>query len=74
MMSDIGIDCETDHPLKDLFLRKLREKDVAYISERLTKDYFEETMLLLKGNDNGSGNNLLIDLVRMAEPRQQGEF
>lgn len=48
-------DSEINHPLKDLFLRKLHEKDVAHIGDRMNSNFFEETMVLLNGKSKRHG-------------------
>lgn len=66
VISDSQVDEE--NPFRDLFLRKLREKDVAFISERMGKDFFQETILLM---GKASGDRHLVD--RLDKHVEQGE-
>lgn len=61
-------DSDLIDPLKDLFLRKLHEKDVAHIGERMKCNILEETMVLLSGKTGCMGTpNVTDNTVRITD-------
>lgn len=77
VISDKSDGSELNHPLKDLFLRTLREKDVNYISERLKNDFFDETIALLNGKHDDrvtTMSEVHMELDRITNIFTDGEF